>query len=290
MTILNLTAPSLLHLGCVWAEQVCELGLTLQFPQIQMAAHAAPTLEISGACADIALDEAERLIVKYQRPLPASIEIETAIPLHMGLGGQTMLRESLRLVYQHWHNISGSFRSQLAGHAATHGGLILANDDGLIQRHAELPHDCPNDQDDWVIVLILPNTPADWAEDSEAQRSATLRRSVQPNWPDGTALFAAAEQRDFAAFAHALAAIHTANEHTLDMPVSTDNRTALDLLRTHGAAMAGRMLTGLGVFGLVQGGPASREVRAALQQHYGYFGPLIMASVCDGKGIRASNL
>ncbi len=289
---ISLTAPSLLHLGCLWAGQVCELGLALQHPQIQLAARAAPSLEVSGACAETALDEAERLIAKYHQPLPVSVEIETAIPTQMGLGSEAMMRASLWRVYSQWHTVTGSFRMTLAEHVAQHGGLILADDEGLIQRRVELPHDCADDQDDWVFVMLLPDEPEDLPAGLDIRRIAALRKSVRPHlgWPDGAALFAAAEQYDFAGFAHALAAIHAINEQALGIPLTTETQTALALLRDNGAAMCGQMLTGLGLFGLIKGGPASRELRTALQNHYGYSGLLILASVCAGAGIRMSPL
>lgn len=292
---ISLNAPSLLHLGCVWAGQVCELGIALQHPQIQLVAQASPELAVSGACGDIAWDEATRLIAKYQRPLSVSIEIETAIPTHMGLGSEAMMRASLRRVYGHWHTVTSSFRMSLAEHAAQHGGLILADDEGLLQRRAELPRDCVDDQEDWVFVFVLPDASDesdDLVKDIEAERRAHLRQAVRPGggWSDGAALFAAAEQRDFAAFTGALAAIQTTNEQAVGIPRTPEAHTALALLHDNGAAMCGPMLTGLGLFGLVKGGPASRTLRAALQQHYGYGGPLILASVCDGTGIRTGGV
>jgi hypothetical protein len=55
-------------------------------------------------------------------------------------------------------------------------------------------------------------------------------------------------------------------------------------MHDNGAAMCGRALTGLGLYGLIRSGRPSRELRAALTQHLGYFGPLVMASICDNHG------
>ncbi len=282
---IELVSPCLLHLGCIWAEQVCELGITLQYPQIQLSAQSHPQLEISGACADMALIAVKHLIGKYHQPLPATVEIESAIPIGMGLGAQSMMAESMRQVYSKWHPFEGSFRTSLAGHAAKHGGLLLSNDDGLLQTRADLAtHD---DSAAWVFVLVLPNLPDDAPEDIESQQLACLCQACRPKQAGANSeeLFAAAEQNDFAAFAHALAQIQAANEAVLNIPITAEEHTALDILRSTGAAMCGRALTGRGLFGLVQGGPASRDVRAALQHHYGYFGPQILAATCQNHGI-----
>lgn len=63
-------------------------------------------------------------------------------------------------------------------------------------------------------------------------------------------------------------------------------RDVIACMLANGAKFAGRALTGLGLVGLIKGGPASRALRQALVRRLGYFGPRVMATICDNQGVR----
>lgn len=289
----GLTSPCCLHLGLARAEDgaQCELGITLQHPPIQLTARPAQRLSVSGPRAEVALEQASALDLKGE------IEIELAIPANMGLCSSEMMRACMKRLASVWHRAPLSFHMTLAERAFHEGGLLLTNDDGLTQQRAEIAH--TNEDDDWVFVLVLPKEPDDLPETFEAEQHTALIRAA-PYLPSNlhdhaAALFDAVKQDNFAAFADALAAIHTANEAALAasgylIELSKQDRDILKVMRANGAAFAGRALTGLGLYGLIKGGPASRALRKALTQHLGYFGPLVMASICDNHGAKIKTI
>jgi predicted sugar kinase len=128
---IELTSPACLLFGFVQLEGgLCQLGVTLRYPPVQLLARAAPALSITGGRADLAYRQAERFYA-YRRAIPphpptpsptsgkgekvlplspvwetseaqragwlggeglhAEIEIELAIPAFMGLGSRGML-------------------------------------------------------------------------------------------------------------------------------------------------------------------------------------------------------
>jgi predicted sugar kinase len=263
---------------------LCELGLTLQHPPTQLAARPAAQLSVFGPRAHVAAHEAARL------GLTGQIEIELAIPANMGLGSDAIMTCA----------VSGALNpnslqhpSGLPAHAFVGGGLLLVNNDGLLKQRATIVHEYEDDT--WVFVLALPKEPDDLAETFEAgERSkliAAARHLPHTIGASCAALLDAVARDDFDTFAGALAHLHAANEAALaadghPIPLTEQERDILGFMRANGAAFAARALTGLGLYGLVKGGPASRTLRKALTQHLGYFGPLVMASICDNHGAK----
>src|SRR5262245_64645198 len=67
----ELTAPACLLFGLVNLDgQPCQLGVTLQYPPVQLLARSAPALTITGGRADLAAHQAERFYEFYRRPPP----------------------------------------------------------------------------------------------------------------------------------------------------------------------------------------------------------------------------
>lgn len=287
---IELTSPCCLHLGLIRADDgaLCELGLTLQHPPIQLSARPASHLSIVGPRADLAAAEAARL------NLTGEIEIELAIPANMGLSSDGMLAAAMKRLKAVWQGAPLSFRMTLPERACHEGGLLLTNDDGLVQARAEMAHAA--EEDDWVVVLVLPKEPDDSPETFEADQRLRLIAAAHhlPDLrADVAALFDAARRDDFDAFTQSLSQVHAANEAALavsshPITLTDQDRAILEFMRGHGAACAARTLTGLGLYGWVKGGPASRALRKALTQHLGYFGPLVMASICDNQGARVN--
>ena len=298
---IELTSPCCLRLGYVRAGQadaaIGELGIALQHPQIQMVARPAAQLTVSGARAEMAYQQAQAA------SLIGNIEIEIAIPAYMGLSSDEMLLASMKRVQSLWHGIPAGipagtpthFRMTLPQRAFAQGGLLLNDDDGLLRARATLPHD--DETEDWVFVLVLPKEPDNIADDFEAKQVTALQQAI-PHLStecDATALFAAVERRDFTAFADELVKIHEMNAAALavsghPVELTAEDRDILGVMAANGAVICQRTLTGLGLYGLIKGGAASRQLRAALTQHLSYFGPLVMATICDNEGAQIKQI
>src|SRR5215212_7942925 len=120
----ELTSPSCLLLGLAQLDgRICQLGITLQFPQIQLLARHSRALAISGARADLARKQAEHFFQHHHLPPQAEIEIELAIPQFMGLGSAAMLGLSVARALSTLHALPAD---NLAGLARSVG---LADDD-----------------------------------------------------------------------------------------------------------------------------------------------------------------
>ena len=290
-TPIEIISPCLLHLGFVWhKQQVCELGVALQLPLIQFTAKPAPLLDVSGARAQVSLSVAEFFLHKHHLPLEGEIEIESAIPAHMGLGSDAMQSASMVCALSHDLDLTTSFRMSLAECALRKGGLLLTDDDGRLQERVEMPT-VPED-DAWAFALVLPDAPDEIDDDFEMQRCNVLRKAVAEirTAMDVNALFAAVRERDFKGFAAMLANIHATNEAAFAQAgaprtPSPQMQEILGLMHDNGAAFCAQTLTGLGLYALVQGREASRTLRNALTQHVGYFGPLVITTICDNVGV-----
>jgi predicted sugar kinase len=229
--------------------------------------------------------------------MQGEIEIEIAIPAHMGLGSDAVLDASLQQVFSQWHNLPGHHRMTLAQRACQQGGLLMTDDDGLVQDRATIAH--ADDAKDWVFVLVLPQVDDDVSESFEGDCTRALRGASAHLNPITTQtaqdLWLAAKHDDVVAFAQALAQIHTANVQALasagtPRTPSAENETVLQLMRDNGALTCAQALTGLGLYALVQGRAASKTLRDALKNHFGYFGPMITATVCDNVGVRIKEI
>ena len=282
MTI-EITSPCCIHLGFVLLnDKLCELGITLESPQIQLTARPSQQLAVSGARAEVAYQHATAL------HLTGDVEIEIAIPAHMGLGSDEMLRASVASGLNA-NGLEGP--SGLYGQAFTRGGLLLTGQDNQLIKRTPIAHVA--DEDAWVFVLVLPDVPDSLTEDFETQQLNALQTAAQHLRQDvhTDVLFDAVERNNFDSFAKALDRIYAANIAafaTIDQPLDlTDQaRHILDILRARGTAFASRTLTGLGIYGLIKGASASRALRKTLVDDLGYFGPLVMGSICDNQGAR----
>lgn len=280
---LELVAPCCLHLGFARADDgaLCELGIALRYPPIQLSARPAEQLFVSGARSELAYRCAATL------DLAAEIEIELAIPALMGLGSDEMMRESVARLAP----TAPARPMDLFAHAFDQGGLLVVDRAGNVIARASVAHVC--EEDEWVFVLVLPKE-VDDAAASEANRRLALREAVESvagGMPSARMLFDAAGRDDFHAWADAMRVIHEANEAALRasgelISLSAQEQKIVALMQAEGAAFAGRALSGLAMYGLIRGGAASRRLRRVLTEALGYFGPTVMASICDERGAR----
>jgi len=304
----ELTSPACLLLGIVNVDgQPCQLGITLQYPPIQLAAHSSDTLAITGGRADLAYQQAEHKLQHNNLPRQDEVEIELAIPSFMGLGSAAMLALSVTATFATLNGLAVEDIPALAraaglladdealeAQAFTHGGLLLADRHGSALRRFAIPP--RGDEGDWVWVLVLPRVSGDTSDMLEADRRSALLAAA-PQLADETGrlvtadLWPAAERDDIATFAQALERIQMLNNaalgHSDKLPViSNAEREILAVMRENGALVCGRAPTGLGLYALIRGGGPSRSMRRALTNHLGIFGGSVMASICDNAGAR----
>ncbi len=287
--------------------QPCQFGVTLQYPPIQLAAHSADTLLITGGRADLAYQQAERFLQHNNLPRRGEIEIELAIPSFMGLGSAAMLGMSMAGTFAALNGLptddipafaraAGLLAEDetLEAQAFTQGGLLLVDRQGqALQRFAIPPR---GDEGDWVWVLVLPRVPNDTGATLEAERRAALHAATAQLADEtgrlvAAGLWPAAERDDIAAFARALDRIQIFNHAALErsgtqFALSTEEQQILAVMRENGALVCGRALTGLSLYALIRGGGPSRTMRRALTDHLGIFGGIVMASICDNTGAR----
>ncbi|MEP7358244.1 MAG: hypothetical protein ABI847_13445, partial [Anaerolineales bacterium] len=90
MTIHTIAPSSLLFgLARLGEDQLAWLGVTLQHPPIAIDARPAASLQVTGARADLARAQAERVMQRLNLP-PAELEIEMGIPRGLGLASEAM--------------------------------------------------------------------------------------------------------------------------------------------------------------------------------------------------------
>jgi len=306
MIQLELTAPACLLLGMVNVDgHACQLGVTLQYPPIQLAACSSAILLITGGRADLAYRQAERFLRHHHLPLQGEIEIELAIPSFMGLGSAAMMGMSMASTFAALNGLPVDDIPALAraaglltddetleARAFTQGGLLLVDRHGQALRRFAIPP--RGDEGDWVWVLVLPRAHGDTPAILEADRRAALyAASVQLADETGrlvaAELLPAAERDDIAAFAQALERIQSLNDAALDHidephALTNEERQILAVMRDNGALVCGRIPTGLGLYALIRGGGPSRSMRRALTDLLGIFGGTVMASICDNNG------
>lgn len=299
MTQIEIAAPSCLTLAVARLHgRPAQLGVALQHPPIHLFARPADTLAASGARADLAYRYGESFMSSLATPTAASLEIELAIPAHMGLGSAPMLGLSVARALATLHDMPADDAAALATAAGVEageglavqafggGGLLLVDQAGAALRRQPIAH--AKQPDDWVFVLVLPRPPADTPDGFEAQSRQKLWQLAAGL--DGGAeqllterLWPAAAGDDIAAFGAALMELQGV---LLAEPASPAEEAIFAVMREAGATAWGRALTGLGLYGLIRGAEPSRRLRRALGGHLGYEGGTIMASICETQGVR----
>lgn len=300
-------APASLLLGLArYGQSLLAVGLTIRYPPVHLEAHPSARLEVSGACAPVGYAAAERM------GLAAEIEVELAIPTLMGLDAGPMLELSVAraLAELHGRPADAPTLAQALGFASdlalevwgfAQGGLLLADLGAALAspplRRQPIAHD---DDHAWVIALFLPRPGDDAPEGLEADRRTALLAAAR-HLPAEAAhcllddLWPAAERDDFPAFARALGALHSANLEALatagtPLPLSDQQNAMLNLMRAEGAALCGPCLTGLGVFGLIQGAQPSIRLRQKMQALVGFAGGTVMGTITDNAGVQVQPL
>ncbi len=311
----EINAPCSLPLGLARLDpasaKLAWVSASLQYPPIELRAQANPAgLAITGPRAHIAHRYAERFAAHRPAAAHTELQIEWAIPSHMGLGADSALGLAAARALA-WtageaapdtaslaHALGLSPDEAPAAWGAAQGGVLLVDAESpagawpAVLRRGLVTH--ADQDDDWVVILVLPRTPDGTPADLEARRLAAVRGaapylSAETGRLVQERLFPALERDDFAAFAGAwrdLAALNAAAlAQTPDAPaVEAETRATLEVMRAEGAAVFGRSPAGLALFGLVRGVSASQTLRKALRAHVGHFGGTISASLLSPAG------
>lgn len=270
------------------------LGIALRHPPVQLEARPATSLSITGARADAAYTHAAHLEAHHGTTLAGEVEIELAIPLAMGLGSDTLTGISAARALAELNGLPAENLGAAAGvapddglaaHAFAAGGLLLVDDDGTLLRR--VPIHQRDEPRDWVFVFVLPRVPAGTPNDLEATRRGELWGAARGLSDEAEALTAAllsaAEGDSIADFATALTRLQALAPAPA---LSAAETSTLDVMRAGGALAWGRAPTGLGLYGLIEGGEPSRALRRALSRHVGHEGGIVMATICDTDGAR----
>lgn len=312
--LLEINSPCFLSLGLAQhAGAPAWVGLTLKFPIVQLRAQAhATTLWITGPRANLAREHALRFATNRGRDYFAEIEIEWAIPSHMGLSSDAMLGLSVAraLLWTAAEPLESAGEAMddstaLAQHlglradeaAATHGFqhggalLVAAEGERQVLRRAAITHE---EEKEWVFVLYLPRPPEAVSPMLEAERAQIVQAAapylgaetgrvlIEQFWP-------AFERDDLALFAQALTGLDQLNRAALaeagtPLVISAESQSVLNLMQAEGALAWGQTLTGLGMYALVQDTDASHALRNKILAHVGHFGGTLLASVIAGEG------
>lgn len=303
----ELKAPCSLPLGLAPsaadpAAPLAWVSLTLKFPLVELRAQFNPDgLSVVGPRAHIAYRYADRLAASRPSARQTDVEIEWAIPSHMGLGADPALGMAVARA-QAW--VLGEAEPDLArlaheaGLAAepaawgvAQGGLLLVGAEA-VWRRAVVAH--ASEDEDWVVVFVLPRAPEGTPGDYEASRAAALRTAAAhldaaAAYAAQTRLFAAVEANDLPAFATAWAALDQTNRNALALaealpPETAEAQAVLAVMRDHAALVSGQSLTGLALFGLVQGASASQRLRKSLRACIGHEGGTVSAAIMSPAG------
>jgi predicted sugar kinase len=235
---------------------------------------------------------------QHNLPPKADLEIELAIPAHMGLGSEAMLDLTVARGLEALNgpeNVTGleSVHSIWEIEAWSHskGGLIVAGRDGrLIQRHA-LEH---NDENAWVFVIHLPRPTADTSPSLETDLRYALLRAEPTT--DIEPLWSAVEANDAQAAGAALMTIQAETRAALEKAgtpqiISEAAAQMLEMIRTSRNILAwGQSFGGLATWGLIKGAGPSQEARTRMRRVAGYEGGTILASVTSNTGLQVKTV
>lgn len=306
MKKLTIAGPSVLPLALAHPTPgmpPATLGIALQHPPLDLTTIRRKRHSVTGARADFASMVADRYLASVSDSHPAEIEIELAVPLRQGLSSDAglALATAAGLAWANGHDQTDlSALSTVAGltphqHLArlgfARGGLLLAGHDGQLVWRTDITHE--DARHDWVFVMVLQRPEAGIPDDVEQQRRDRLKSAgsrladtVKPL----AALRHAVAEDDLAGFAEALGVLTSASELALRdagwPPFSEREQGVFAVMGDNGAVATGRSLSGLALWGLIEGASPSQTLRKALRKHLGYYSGTIMASVCDNEGMR----
>jgi predicted sugar kinase len=317
---IELATPASLPLGLVKVgDRLCLLGLTIQHPQVQVWAESQEQMNVTGPRAHIGADQADRYRDNTGISEQAAIEIEETIPAFVGLGSDAHMAlgiaRALAWIAGHAPDdvlslaknagLSKAHALEIWGHQA--GGVLLIDlekamegEDAVLVRET-VAH---ADKESWAFVMHFPNIPFDTPDTYEAEITADVLGSAKHldgprSAAASDAIFQAIRADDIRAFAAAVVELQQVNRAAQSAagthrPDTDEVENVRDQFKKVGCIMIGDSLFGDTVFGLVQSGNASRDVRVAMNKALGIFAGTTMATIVDNRGAaqseRAGNL
>ena len=311
---IEISAPAILPLAFARVKhderaKAVILGVALQHPPIHFLAEKYDELHIHGPRAHVARMFAERYLQQTGFPASAEIQIENTIPSLVGYGSDPILALSVASALS-WVNeetfediaklsqqVILPVEDALAYWGFAEGGILLVEleaADGempaLLRRH-ELKH---KDNKAWAFIFFFPKVPSGIPESLESDRQVDLQQ-VALHLPDesGTlieeVIWPALEQDDIDAFGNGLMQLKKMNDEALAQarPIpdtDVDSQKIFGVFQEVGAVAWGGSLTGIGLFGLVRGAQASRDIRARLLRAIGYMSGHFDVTITNNEG------
>jgi len=308
--IVEIGAPSVLSFGLIKAHtaagpRILQLVLSIQHPPVHLSMAKRDGLSVTGPRAHVADGYARRFLSHHGITSGAIIEIELAIPSLVGLRSDAMLGLSVARGLANLYGLEvaalalaraiGLDDAQAGGiWAFEKGGLLLLDthsgfmDETCISVRLEIAHP---EKDAWAFILYFPYPPENTPEEYEALTLQTLLDSGRDERlpeVDMDVFVRAVREDRFEDFAAILMDIQQANQVRLAETAPFEppaGREALFRIMEAGGAVAwGQTPGGFSFWGLVKGGNASRRIRKALQDHVGFFGGRVMATILDNRG------
>ena len=322
MNHIELGAPACLPLGIVktnrnGTERTCLFGAALQHPTMHIYAQRTEEFVVTGARADVAIPYVERYCNANNLLQPSEIEIDLAIPAHVGLGSEPMLGMAMAkaVAWLNTHdqaepkfNDPGFLTSGLGidgaealyQQAALQGGMLLVDPTAENDEQAVVHRYEPDmsEKNAWAFVLVIPRVPADTPVSFEKDRlNALLNAASHLDTQSGDLFYEtlapAIEQDDLDAFGAGLMQLQTRNQAALEaaghaiLPTEWEE-SVFNIMSQNGAVAWGRSPTGYGLFALARGARSTINLRAALRSVVPHDRANMIATVVDGEGMRVT--
>ncbi len=316
MKYLEIATPAVLPLGnCRFhqdgQERPALLVATLQHPPVQLATQGGASFSVTGPRAHVAHEYGSRFYHHYGLTPSDVIEIELAIPSLMGLGADSMLGLATAGALARLHGLPEGAHSlaEVAGLQASErlhvpafdggGLLVLAPPEDptaswTVFQRVEVSHP---ERDAWAFVFYFPLPPDDVEESFESVRMEALYQAFRDPGEPGDpvaqlspdTLPAMVASDDIRAFAELVVAAQPAGNDLISAAGPEGDQAAgsiFQIMEQGGALAWGQALCGFSLWCLVRGGDSSRRIRKAIQDHVGFFGGRVMATVIDNRGAK----
>lgn len=290
MTRVRVEAPARLHLGMLDAagdgpRRFGGVGVAVQRPAVALEASAADELSAAGPDAERALAFARRCHERLGLAGGAHLQIERAIPRHVGLGSGTKLALAVgqALAVLHGRTLDPVTLAQVAGRGARSavglwtfalGGLVVeggVRDDGAAPSPLLARHPMP---DAWRCVLVVPAADPGLSGAAEVAAFQALRpatgHSALISQLVLTSLLPALVEQDVAEFGAALTRVQLlvgeAFAAAQGGPYHPQAAPLVAALLAHGAAGAGQSSWGPTVYGITGDDAAAHGLAARMER------------------------
>ena len=286
----------------------CLLGLTITYPPVHLTGKISQSLKCSGPRANIAYDDAAKVIKRGQLSTNSEIEIELAIPLGMGLFSETILALSTAKAVAWTNNLADENATALAdildlgtddtlGLAAfDRGGLLMVDldvrrpKDAVVERW-EIAHER---KDAWALVMFLPKIPGKAPRNLEARlketaTAAALEMDANHEAELNERLVNALASDDIDLFGSVITELQERSFKAIKVAggalwETEAGEVFYEVMRSNGAVAWGQSLTGLALWALVKGETACIETQKALHPKVGYYSGRMLSTITDNAG------